>query len=393
MLQKFTYGNKFSAVEHVSVNGQEQIYGLLLSKKQQELVIVTSFELNSIAEIEEHLPAKQHLFLVINTNKVVFKNLDEVLEPLQAVQRAFPNLKLDNFYYETYTALNKTFVAICRKDDVHILLNSYKEKQRSVIGFSLGNLSISSLENFMNKESISTSNAFVHFNNHEISGITLSPPEKQQLHINGLKVTNTTVLALAGILSYYTNQSKTISNFQELLHDLHLKFKQQHIFNLGLKISLATIFVLLLFSFLLFTNYTTKIADLTTTLALNKTQKASLLKLTSEVQKKEKLLQDFSLASSKASWYLDQIAQKIPVSISLTEIQWQPLSQSIKDDSPIKAEQQILVINGVSNKGDDFSAWLSQLEQLDWVDNVAINGYGSGRKTSTSFELEITFKV
>jgi len=226
-----------------------------------------------------------------------------------------------------------------------------------------------------------------------VSEITLNHSEKQLFHINGLEVANTTVLPLAGVLTYCSNQSKTVSNFQEFIQDLNLQFKQQHIFNHGLKISLATIFVLLLFSFLLLTNYTIKIEDLTTTLAMNKTQKASLLKLMSEVQNKEKLIQDFSMASSKASWYLDQIAQEIPVSVALSEIQWQPISISIKDDALIETEQQTLVIKGTSNKGDDFSAWLSLLEQLNWVDNVAIIAYGSGKKTSTSFELEITFKT
>jgi len=392
VLQNFTYGKILCAVEHVSVNDQEQIHGLLLSKKKKELVIDSCFEAVTLAEIDEHIPSKQHLFLVVNTNKVLFKKLNEVLEPLQAVQRAFPNLKLDDFYYETYITIHKTFVAICRKEDVHTLLDSYKEKHFSVVGFSLGNLSISSLENFVNMKEINTSNAAVLFEDQKVSGITLNHSEKQNFNINGLELTTKAVLPLAGILTYYTNQSKTTSNFKELIQELHLKFKQQHIFNLGLKISLATIFVLLLFSFLLLTNYTSKIEDLTTTLTINKTQKASLLKLTKEVQKKEKLIQDFSLASSKASWYLDQIGESVPPAINLSEIQWQPLSKSIKDDKIIETEQQNLVIKGATNSGDDFSQWLSLLEQLDWVDKVAINAYGSGKKTNTSFELEITFK-
>jgi len=299
---------------------------------------------------------------------------------LQAIQQAFPNLKQDGFYYETFTTCQKTFVAICRKEDVQIALNSNKEKQYSIIGFSFGNLSVSILEKYIDNNEINTSNAAVKFDNQKISEITLNHSEKQRLHINGLEVANTTVLSLAGILTYYRHQSKTVSNFQEFIQDLNLQFKQQHIFNNGLKISLATIFVSLLFSFLVFTNDTTKIENITTTLVLNKTQKASFLKLSAEVQKKEKLIQDFSMASSKASWYLDQIALEIPTSISLTEIQWQPLSKSIKEDVLIESKQQTMIIKGTSNKGDDFSVWLSLLDRLNWINNVAINAYGSEKK-------------
>ncbi len=261
MLQNFTYGKKFCAIEHVSVNDEEHIHGLLLNKKQQELVIDSSFEIKSIAGLETHISNKQHLFLVINTNKVVSKTINEVLEPLQAMQRAFPNLKQDDFYYEIFTTRQKTFVAICRKEDVQILLNSYKEKRYSIIGFSLGNLSVSAIEQYINTDKINTSNAVITFENQKVSQITLRHSEKQQFYINGLEVANTTVLSLAGILTYYSNQSKTISNFQAFIQDLKLQFKQQHIFNHGLKISLATIFVLLLGSVLLFTNYTTKVQD------------------------------------------------------------------------------------------------------------------------------------
>lgn len=392
MIEKFTYGKIFCAVEHITINSHEQINGLILSKNKKELVLDSNFEIDALEKISDRISPKQHLFLIMNTNKVLFKSIDERLEALFAVQQAFPNLKLEDFYYETYVSSTKTFVAICRKVDVHKLLDSYTERKYTVIGFSLGNLGISMLEDFINHSKLSTSNAEIQFSEQKIASISLSSSEKESFNLNGLELTNNSILPFTGILNYYTNTSKTVSNFSSVIAELKGKFKQQHVFNLGLKISLATIFVLLLFSFLLFTNYTTKIEDLTTTLAVNKTQKSSLLKLTGEVQKKEKLIKDFSLASSKASWYLDQIGEVVPDSVILSEIQWQPLSRNIKEDKPIETEQQRILIKGISTKGEDFSNWLSTLEQLDWVEKVAINDYGSGKKASVSFELEITFK-
>ncbi len=98
------------------------------------------------------------------------------------------------------------------------------------------------------------------------------------------------------------------------------------------------------------------------------------------------------MASSKASWYLDQVGREVPESVTLTEIQWQPVSKNIKKETLIETKLQTMIIKGISHKGDDFSTWLSLLEELDWVDNMLINSYGSGKKISTSFELEITFK-
>ena len=393
MLEKLTYGKTFCTLEYVSKGGKELINGLVLSKSKKELVHKASFEIDDMTKLPDYISPKQHLFLIINTNKVLFKSLDGVLESRKAVQLAFPNLRLEDFYYETHTAAQNTIVAICRKEDVKLVLNSYKEKNHPVIGFSLGNLSISWLENLVGQDEITTSNATVRFVDQKITDISLNNPKKQSVNINGLKLNSTAILALSGILRCYTNASKTVSNFNSVNTGLKVKFKQQHVFNLGLKISLATIFVLLLFSFLVFTNYTSKIKDLNAILAQNQSQKASLLKLTEEVQKKKKLMKDFSLASSKASWYLDQIGMAVPSSITLSEIQWQPLLKNIKDDAPVETIQQTMIIKGISNKGDDFSNWLSTLEQLDWVEQVSINGYGSGKKAETSFELEIKFKA
>ena len=394
ILKYLKYGTQFCAIEHVAVQNEEFLYGLLLSKKKGVFTIQKTFETETPKGLTKYIAAKQHLFLIINTSKVLSKSLDGLFEPEKAVSLAFQNLKLSDFYFETYTTHQKTYVALCRKAVINTILENYQSLGYNIIGFSLGNLAVSQLENLVDEPQINSSNAKIIFEAGTITDIAQKETETSDYLINGLKVRNTSVLSLSGILSYYTNRLKTTSNFSlNVAKQLQNNYDQKRFFDIGLKTGLGFIFISLLVSFLFFSNYSSKIDELNSTLALNKTQKAVLLQLTTDVQKKEKLIKDFSLTSSKTSWYLDQIGKAVPPSVSLTEIQWQPLEKNSKEDKPIKTVQQAILIKGISSKGDNFSNWLSTLEQLEWVNKVVINDYGSGKRTNTtSFELKITFK-
>lgn len=387
------FGNRYAAVEHCSIGKEEQLNSLVLRKKNAEFVIESSFQTNNMESLIEEFPKQQHVFLVINTDKVIFKALDEVADEKKLLASAFPNLKIDDFYYEIIKTKERSFIAICRKDAVHSLVDVYKKKQLNVVGFSLGPLVVFQLEGLVDKTKISTSNSFIYLKDNFISNIRLAEVPSMESIINGLKINNNSILPLAGILTYFGNHTKTITNFSSIGTQLIINFRQQRIFNFGLKICLATIFTLLLLSFLLFTNYSTKINELTSKLALNKSEKNIILSLSEKVEKKEKLIQEVSMASSKASWYIDQVGITIPNSVLLTEIQWQPIIGSIKEDKVISTSERTIIIKGESNNAIDFSEWMTTLEQLDWVETIAVNNYGADQNANIFFEFQVTYKL
>jgi len=168
-------------------------------------------------------------------------------------------------------------------------------------------------------------------------------------------------------------------------------FNHKRFFSISLKTGLSSVFILLLISFLFFSNYTNKTNMLSIELETNKALKNELLKLNEQVSKKENLVTSFSLSSSKASWYLDQIGNSIPNSVLLTSLNFQPLTKNIKEDIKISTQENNILIQGTSTKSDDFSKWVQQLEQKNWVYKVLIQDYGTGKKNTTAFELLIEF--
>ncbi len=385
------FGNLFCGIEHTVIDGKETLNALILRKKKGELLIESTFECGEIAKLNNQLQKRQHLFLIINNEQVLFKVLKGVNDTSQkAIALAFPNLKIEDFYYEICVSSDITFIAICRKDYIDSLLQEYNALGLNIIDFSLGNLIGSQLSSYINKSIINSSNASLTFLENSISNIEkLENNSLTNYTINGLELTNKQVLPLAGIIAYYTHQETTTSNFKHLSNNLSDNFKHKRIFELGLKFGLSIVFVLLLVSFLFFSHYSTEINSLNNELELNKTYKNSFAKLADEVEKKERLVTNFSLASSRSSWYLNQIGEALPHSIMLSEIQFQPLESSIKKEKQIIIQEKTIIIKGKSNNSADFSNWVNTLEQQNWIEKVMIQEYGTGKKTATGFELQI----
>jgi len=385
------FGNLFCGIEHTTIDGNENLNTLILKKKKGELLIENTFECDKISKLTHQLQKGQHLFLIINNEQVLFKVLKRVSDTTQkAIAIAFPNLKIEDFYYEIYASNDSTFIAICRKEYIDNILKEYNILGLNVIHFSLGNLIGSQLSSYANNSDVNSSNARLSFLENSLSNIKkLENNSLANCTINGLELTNKQVLPFAGIITYFMHQETAASNFKQLSNKLSDNFKHKRIFHIGLKFGLSIVFVLLLMSFLFFSYYATEINSLSNELELNKTYKNSFVKLADEVEKKERLVTNFSLTTSKSSWYLDQIGEALPHSIMLSEIQFQPLEKSIKKEEQIVIQEDNIIIKGKSSNSNDFSNWINALEQHNWVEKVIIQAYGTGKKTATAFDLQI----
>mgnify|MGYP004701747703 CR=1 FL=1 len=387
-------GSEFCGIEHTIFDGQGQLNILVLKKKKEEFLIEHTFTCNTPAELTKQLQKNQHLFLIINDHNVLFKKLDGVYDTQTTINISFPNIKIKEFYYEIYTTTSNTYISICRKDYVDKLLLTYTANRLHVVGFSLGNLSVTQLVNLIDNTTISTSNGTITFSDQKIDTITITTDVdlSESYEVNGLTITKNEVLPLTGILAYYTQQTTTVSNFSDTIKQLHTHFNQKRIFDIGLKMGLSIIFILLVISYLMFANYYEKTAMLTTELELHKTYKKSIISLDQEVSKKERMVNDLTLESSRVSWYLDQIVGYLPNSILLTELQYQPPINNIKEDQEILIQEHQISIKGTTNNSSDFSNFINTLNQINWIEKVTILEYGDPKNTMTQFNLLISLK-
>ncbi|WP_299158455.1 PilN domain-containing protein [uncultured Tenacibaculum sp.] len=388
--QRLFYENSYSAIEHSFVENSEEINVLHVSKKKNELVITDRSQCKTPNEVLTSFKGQKHSYLIINNQQVLSKKVDNIEEDEKLILRnTFPNIVVTDFYYEMYTSNESTFIAICRRSYVDELIEKYKELKISIIGFSLGNLSIKELAPFL-KENVHTSNALISVGVNQINAIEKTNVISEIYVINDLNIANNEVLTLAGILSIFFSKSVYQKGLEEKNSSLLKDFKSKQLFGISLKAGLGLLFVVLLINFVLFSTYSSKTNALKEHVALNKTQKEFLLSLKKEIVQKEKIVSSLETASlSNVSRYIDIIAETIPNTILLKEIKYQPLKSQIKKDKPIFVNEKNILVKGIAKSNEDFLKLVANLKKNDWVNNITIVKYGKEKTTNSSFELLI----
>lgn len=383
------FGNIFCGVEH---NSQQTVEAVLLQKKNNEVIIKDSFVTLTVEEIVQKLPKKQHVFLIVNNDDVLSKYIQSTeKQSNQLLFEAFPNLKINDFYYEINSQGSFHEIAICRKSIVDTLIENYKKQYITIIGFSLGNTMTSFVNGFIEESVYYTSNAIITKENEAITGIQLieNPPNKTYI-VNGLEVKSSELLSFSGVLSHTLQSKKTVSNFEEKETELVTNFKQQRFFSQFSMFGLGFVLLLLLINFFVFNSYYTTVEEMKQTAAVNSNQKEKLLTLKTSVEQKQKTVDDIlKNSSSRSSYYIDAIATSLPNTLQLSALKYQPLAKRIKKNNPIQLKKEELIISGISTDSDLFSDWIQKIESLDWVVSVTVADYGAVSKNNSEFTLKI----
>lgn len=390
----FKEGFNYTGLE-ISETEQGEVFFLLeLKQRKNELVITNKKELRSLTELSTVLPKNNPIFLCINTDQVLTKIIQTTnnTNTEALVNHAFPNLDIHDFYYEVIQEETGPVVTISRKEHVDSILKRLKELKVNVFKFSLGVATIGNITPFLQEKLLMVSNYQIDVHNNLINTITHTEDENLQLYnINGLELSNAYVLAFSNILANL-NQSASRTNFVEVTKNLKSEFKNKRTFDHVLKIALSFFILLLLGNFLIYNSFHEKIGILNTTLETTNSQKDALSQLDATVSRKQERVEILSSSSnSKVTYYLDLFAQKLPNSILLNEIKYQPLAKPVREKKPILLDNGILLVSGISKDVNQFSFWVEELEKYDWINAVETLDYDHISKNTSNFLIEIGF--
>ena len=388
------YGNRFCGIEHTTRNGEDIIYGSILKKSGKELNTELTFEVKTIDDLSKKLNRHQHLVLAINNDKVLSKAIEnEQDDVLKLVYKAFPNINLDDFYFEILSQKNRHFITLCRKDYVNSLIEAYSKLKLSIIDISLGNNLIGNISSFLSDERICSSNSVIKIENSQVTQIKKDNVTIKDYDINGLTISNLHLLSFSGALQTVLKSSSTKSNFFAEKEHLITNYKQTRFFNLSLKLGGLFILVLLLINFFVFNYYFNKVNDLKQISEINQSTKSKIAKLINTVSKKQKMVDDLLRSeTSKSSFYCDIIIHSLPSTILLSEFNYQPLLKRIKPEKNIELKENSIIILGSSNNSEDFSNWIGLLEKKKWINKIDIIEYGVSSPNTSDFKINIIFE-
>lgn len=392
ILSYFTEGFTYAALEICEVNGEECYYLLEVKKSKTEIIITKKSTLSHLEELSKAIQKDIPLFLSVNTSQILTKKIPITgnTNPEATVNTAFPNLDLSNFYYEIIQLSENPIVTIAKKEYVDAILKKINEIKIPLIRFSLGMNSMGNIASYIDEDRILGSNFQLTIQENLITDLKfLSKSEEHQYELNGLSVDNTHLIPFANIVGYL-NQNSNVNNFNSLCDAYIWEYKNSRIFTTVLKSSLIFFIGLLLVNFFFFTHYHTTVENLSTVIEANSSQKNSLNTLNASVTKKQHRLEVLNaFTNSKSTYYLDELANKVPNNILLNEIKYQPLLKPVRDSKPIELEERTILVSGISYDGNEFSLWLEKLENQEWISLVKTLDYDYVSKETSHFVIKI----
>ncbi len=400
MIQKartyITEGNTFFALEILEFEGQLFFHLLEIKRHKGVLFIQKEHSFEQIEMIVDYIKSNTPLVLTMNTKSVLTKigvSKSKNLNPDALVDANFPNLNLDHFYYEVSKLKQNQLISIIKKEHLNSYLDQLKKLKINVVHISLGASLLQVLVVYLKSNEVYTSTYKLLFKEASVERILQTKQEfdtDRHYEINGIQITNRSILNFAHILGYISKSNLSVSSFEQYKLALQNEFKNERMFKFGIQTAIGTFLFALLLNFLIYNHYFQQVQNLQSTLALDGSNKEHLKQLALGVQKKEERVASIHATSnSKVSFYLDRIAKELPESILLEEIQYHPLKKTIRPLKPIETDKNVVTMLGYSNDANAFTAWIEQLEQKPWLSKVETLDYDFEKKDSSKFRLKL----
>lgn len=389
-LQHIIEGSIYQGLEVFA--GGDSIYWsfLKLKRSKGELTLLHESTSASLDTLLPEVDKKSPLVLVINTSKVLKKQMAQGTQgtPEQWVGQAFPNLDMDSFHFEVMESPSIRAVSICKTSEVNGMLETLKGHGILPAKVYLG---VSALKNSLPYLDLPIVGSNFAIGVHSTGSLYLENMDSMgegKMDIHGLTLSVPNLLPFSAILGHIA-QDRSISNLVSINMVLDNGFKDRRIFHLGLQVGLGTILAILLLNFVLFSHYRSKTQDMDSISSLE-IQTEMLKEVRDRVNRKEtKLNTMLGSSHSIASYYLDRMAQSLPQSVLLDELVYQPLSKPVQEGKPIEVTKHSLVLSGETSDKEAFTLWTDTLEKMEWIAHVDILGYEYASSSSDTFSLKI----
>lgn len=392
-LPTFLLGKQYIGVEHFTLNNEDKVALLLVEKKKEGLVISKKDRVSYNGKIAEKWDTKLPFFLIVNSNQVIQKEVIGV-EPSdeKLLHKSFPNINWDEFYYEIWRLKTKSVIAIARKSYIAALLEEYENQKITVAGISLGVCSIADIINYTEEKELFTNHQSISKEGNQI--ISLNTLESAITYtINDLQIENRQLLSFSGILRLILNTTLNTGSIVWYSDELYNNYNQKTFFNKGIKIMIGIVLGILLFNFMFFTHYYKLAQETSETLLVNKSSIEDVSKIKQRIIVKEAKVKDIEgRMTSQSSLIINEIANKVPSSILLTELTFNPLEKKIKIEEPILTKDKIIAISGTTIANGAFTKWVEEIEKLNFVDKVLITHFGKNEENETTFSINLTLK-
>jgi Tfp pilus assembly protein PilN len=393
-LSSILLGKQYIGIEHFTLNNEEKIALLLVENKKEGLIISQKDRVSYTDTIADKWDKKLPFFLIVNTSQVIQKEvLSTDTSDEKLLHKAFPNTNWDDFYFEIWRLKTKSVIAISRKLYVDELLSHYKNQKITVAGISLGICSVGEIIGYTDQNQLSTNHQTI--SKIEENSIISSSSEKESISytINELQIENRQLLVFSGILRLITNATANTGSVIAYSQELQDHYNQGSFFTKVLKIGIGVVLIILVFNFLFFTHYYKLAQETSETLLVNQSSLEDINKIKQRIIiKEEKFKSSAGNKASQSSLLINEIANKVPSTILLAELIYNPLEKKIKQEESIIVTENIITVKGITLSNNDLTQWIETIEKINGFKAVVITHFGKNEANETEFSIKITLK-
>ncbi len=395
LINFFKNGNIYNAVEvTTSTEGVNVLYFVKLKKKKNELSVLESVKIENFGDIPSHIKPAEPVFLVVNTNKVLSKIVERTESDVKdIVNRTFPNIRLDDFYYEAKWTETFGIVSVCRKELPESIIKNFADFKITLSGFSIGFTEICTILPLLKNDSVQMASATLRLNTAPPRFTAGDMGSKPVYKIDEIELNGEYLLSFSELISGIMKKVPSESNLGQRNQNLKRGFYYKVFYEKFLRFGFVFLFTLLFVNFLFFNFYFQK-TDLLEQAAESNRSGIELLKAKDNVvAEKEKKLSDLLYATtSKSSLYLDQLSATVLDSIQFSGIDYQPYEKKVVAGEEVSTKDGFVRIAGFSLAHKVFSEWLVRLQKLKWVKNITINDFAKNKNNSL-YNFEILIEI
>lgn len=332
----------------------------------------------------ENIPKKDTLFLFVNNQHVLTKEQTSNF-PISSencdnyIEKTF-SISSQDFFYDIVKVKENLISSIIRRQYLEEHISKAKEKGFLVSKCFFGPMSISHMIENLNETEYITSQWIVQPKSNPILKVNSS--SENQLDSNSLFA--------EGIIKKHIAKNETFygsfQTYQSNLTNLSNAIRNNKTYQLVTAVLLG---VLVLISALYYSFQYPKLITLQQQKTLNSARLNKINQLKIQISKQEKLINQINkLSNTDVGNFIDKILLIKPNSISLNQIDFQPLLKKIKKEKNILTDTNTLILKGSSKQHKDIQTWISNLEALDLIASVDILSFND-LKTISEFKLAI----
>jgi len=295
----------------------------------------------------------------------------------------------DDFIFSSFHDQKIVATSFFRKELIeNELKKSNKTTTTDLLGINCGEVILSTI---LNNQKIEL-NTVLEIKEEKIVVFSRNSTPKNTCLFNGQMYTANELIAKA-ILddSIQKNDSYLSSNKEgdEISFENYAQKTQFKVFGL---VILSVIFTSLLINYFYHNNLNSQIAQLELDLSVSNENLSMLDRLEQEKLRKEKLIINAGVNSTKfLSFYLNEIGKTVPSEIQLVDLDLFPLTGKLKNKRKIEVNQHKIIIQGITQGNIVMDDWMERMDRFDWVESIELINYMNNNEDGNSiFTLSIT---